>query len=71
MFENPEIENLSEDEKRIVEEVERTCKLGIVNYLEQLADTMEANKIMAVTATDLRGMALAMKNTLSPEVKLT
>jgi len=51
----------TEEELAIKREVEVACMNAIVAYLTEVADTMVANKMVAITATDLRAMAEAMK----------
>lgn len=50
-----------EEEEIVLKEVEKACMNSIIAYLEQLATTMETNKLLAITATDLRAMANEMK----------
>ena len=51
----------TEEELAIKREVEVACMNAIVAYLTEVADTMVANNMVAITATDLRAMADAMK----------
>ena len=55
-----ETEQLTDEEQAVVKEVERACMNAIVSYLDNLANTMETNKLVAITATDLRAMAAEM-----------
>ena len=57
--------NLTEEELAIKREVEVACMNAIVAYLTEVADTMVANKMLALTVTDLRAMAEAMKQRVS------
>ena len=59
-MEMTETQQLTEEEQTVVREVERACMNAIVSYLENLAATMEQNKMVAITATDLRAMAAEM-----------
>ena len=52
----------TEDELAIKREVEIACMNAIVAYLSEVADTMVANRMVAITATDLRAMASAMQD---------
>ncbi len=52
----------TEDELAIKREVEVACMSAIVAYLTEVADTMVANRMVAITATDLRAMASAMQD---------
>jgi len=55
-----ETEHLTQDEQIVVKAVEEACMKAIVSYLNDLATTMERNKMVAITATDLRAMAAEM-----------
>jgi hypothetical protein len=61
MTENQQ-DTYTEDELALVQEVELACMNAIVAYLTEVADTMVANKMVAITATDLRAMASAMQD---------
>jgi hypothetical protein len=51
----------TEDELALKQAVEDACMKAIVGYLTEVADTMTANSMVAITATDLRAMADAMQ----------
>lgn len=55
----------TEEELAIKREVEVACMNAIVAYLTEVADTMVANKMLALTVTDLRAMADAMQQRVS------
>ena len=55
----------TEEELAIKREVEVACMNAIVAYLTEVADAMVANNMVAITATDLRAMADAMKQRIS------
>ena len=55
----------TEDELALKQAVEDACMKAIVGYLTEVADTMVANKMLALTVTDLRAMADAMQNRIS------
>lgn len=52
----------TEDELALKQAVEDACMKAIVGYLTEVADTMVANRMVAITATDLRAMASAMQD---------
>lgn len=51
----------TEDELALKQAVVDACMKAIVEYLTEVADTMVANKMLALTVTDLRAMASAMQ----------
>ena len=53
-------QQLTDEEQTVVKAVEKACMEAIVSYLGDLATTMEKNKMVAITATDLRAMAAEM-----------
>lgn len=55
----------SDDEEALKKEITKACMTSIVTYLNEVADTMNANNMVAITATDLRAMADAMKQRIS------
>jgi hypothetical protein len=55
-----EANQLTDEEQVVVKAVEKACMEAIVSYLADLATTMERNKMVAITATDLRAMASEM-----------
>ena len=59
-MEMTDTQQLTDEEQAVVREVERACMQAIVSYLDNLATTMETNKLVAITATDLRAMASEM-----------
>ena len=60
MTENQQ-DTYTEDELALVQEVELACMSAIVAYLTEVADAMQQNNMVAITATDLRAMASAMQ----------
>ena len=60
MTENQQ-DTYTEDELAIKREVELACMNAIVAYLTEVADAMQQNNMVAITATDLRAMADAMQ----------
>ena len=55
----------SDDEEALKKEITKACMTSIVTYLNEVADTMNENNMVAITATDLRAMADAMKQRIS------
>jgi hypothetical protein len=51
-------------EEAIKQAVEEQCLKAIANYLTEVADTMEANKIVSLSAEALRAMSATFTNRL-------
>ena len=62
MINNQEAKYTEEEELAVRQEVEKACMNAIVAYLTEVADTMVANKMIALTVADIRAMSDAMKN---------
>lgn len=61
-------ENLTnEEEQAVVKAVEKQCMLAIVQYLNELVETMKANNIVALSASDLLSMAEVMNARVTSE----
>lgn len=52
----------TEDELALKQAVEDACMRAIIGYLTEVADTMQENNMVAITATDIRAMASAMQS---------
>jgi len=63
----PQVEQLSEEEQACVKAIEKQCMLAIVQYMNELAETMETNKILALTPSELKAMAEVMNNRVTAE----
>ena len=65
----PTLETLTDEERAVVDAVQKSCMEAIITYLTNLADTMAANGMIAVTVTDLRAMADTIKARIEAQGK--
>jgi hypothetical protein len=58
-------ENLNEEEEeRVRKAVEEQCFLAVINYLTEVADTMEQNSLECLSPVALRAMAETLQQRL-------
>jgi len=57
-----------EEERAVRDAIQAACMEGISAYLNEVADTMVAHNMLAITATDLRAMAAAMQNRVTGQL---
>jgi hypothetical protein len=62
-----QIDQLSEEEQECVKAIQKECMIAIVQYLNELVETMETNKILALTPSELKAMAEVMHNRVTTE----
>lgn len=62
-----QIEKLSEEEQECVKAIQKECMIAIVQYLNELVEAMEANKILALSPGELRAMADVMGERVTTE----